>query len=38
MNILHVGYKPPMQKGLLKISVGDLLLTLRLLGGLYKFL
>ena len=37
MNILHTVNKSPMQKGFLKNSKGDLLPTLRFLGGLYDF-
>ena len=37
MNILHKGNKSPMQRGFSTNSMGDLLLVLGFLGGLYNF-
>ena len=37
MNILRMGNKLPLQERFFKNSVGDLLPTLRFLGGLYNF-
>ena len=37
MNILHAGVKLPVQKGVFKNYVGDLLPALTFLGGLYNF-
>ena len=36
MNILHTGYKSPVQRCFFTNSAGDLLSTLRFLGGLYN--
>ena len=38
MNILRAGDKSPMQKGLFKTGIVDLLPVLRFLGRLYNFL